>query len=644
MKHHPVRSIIASIALVLFTIIAAQEPAQAKDTWIRVTSTNFNLIGNASDKEIRQVAQRLEQFRDVFTRLFTNAKFNTPVPTTVIVFKSMGAYKPFNPGNNAGYFQKGEDVNYITLTTDWTQNPFSVIYHEYVHLLLDNTSGNVPVWFNEGLAEYYSAFNIEEDRKVHLGELIPYHLETLRSGKLYPLRQLFAVDSYSPEYNEGSKRGMFYAESWALVHYLILGKGGQRMPQLGRFIQLTSANVPLDEAVKQAFQMDVEGLQKELKSYIEGHTFRMQVATFERKLEFENEMTSNPLTEAEAQGYLGDLLLHTNQLKDAEPRLQQALQLDPRLAMAQASLGIVKMRQGQFSEAKKNLKEAVSGNSNNYLAHYYYAYVISRESMDAANMVRSYSPEDAATMRAELTKAIELKPDFPESYSLLAFVNTVTGEELDQSIDLLKHALALSPGRQDISLHLAQIYFRQQKFDLAQQTLEPLRSAKDRRLQQQAEMLLASIKRYQDQMAQYNSARAAADQPALQRSDRTQVVVEGDKEPSANDLLRENLRPLEPGEQRIQGTFLKLDCDNKGVAYFSIQAADRVYKIRATALQRVQLTAYTPAPPEVSCGPRKSPENVVLTYRPTSDAKDAKAKIDGDAVALELVPKDFLLK
>jgi len=286
----------------------------------------------------------------------------------------------------------------------------------------------------------------------------------------------------------------------------------------------------------------------------------------------------------------------------------------------------------------------VSGNSNNYLAHYYYAYVISRESMDAANMVRSYSPEDAATMRAELKKAIELKPDFPESYSLLAFVNTVTGEELDQSIDLLKHALALSPGRQDISLHLAQIYFRQQKFDLAQQTLEPLRSAKDRRLQQQAEMLLASIKRYQDQMAQYNSARAAADQPALQRSDRTQVVVEGDKEPSANDLLRENLRPLEPGEQRIQGTLLKLDCDNKGVAYFSIQAADRVYKIRATALQRVQLTAYTPAPPEVSCGPRKSPENVVLTYRPTSDAKDAKAKIDGDAVALELVPKDFLLK
>ncbi|HYW72094.1 MAG TPA: tetratricopeptide repeat protein [Pyrinomonadaceae bacterium] len=641
MKYQPPRSFVVPVALVLLIVGLSHQSVQAKDTWIKVSSRNFTLIGNASDKEIRQVATRLEQFRDVFARLFTNATFETPVPTTVIVFKSLGSYKPFNPGNNAGYFQKGEDVNYITLTTDSTQNPFSVIYHEYVHLLLDNTSGNVPTWFNEGLAEYYSAFAIEEDRKVHLGELIPYHLETLRAGKLYPMRQLFAVDSYSPEYNEGSKRGMFYAESWALVHYLILGNGGQRMPQLGKFLHLISANVPVDDAVKQAFQTDVESLQKELKNYVEGHSFRMQVATFEHKLEFENEMTSGPLTEAEAQAYLGDLLLHTNQLKDAEPRLQQALQLDPNLTMAQASLGIVKVRQGQIEAAKQDLQKAVAGNSQNYLTHYYYAYVISREGMDGTNMVQGYQPEDAATMRSELKKAIALKPDFPESYSLLGFINAVTGEDLDESVDLLKRALALSPGRQDISLHLAQIYLRQQKFDLARQTLEPLRTAKDRRMQQQANMLLTSMKRYEEELSQYNAARGS-DRVVIQPRGNGETEKEAGPE-SMDDALRERLRPLQAGEQRVQGSFLKMDCD-KGVAYFSIQAAERPYRIRAAVLQRVELTAYTRPSGNISCGPRKDPENVLVTFKPTTDAKDVKAKIDGDAIAVEVLPKDFKLK
>ena len=118
------------------------------------------MIGNANEKEIRKVALRLEQFREVFTQLFPNMKFNTPVPTTVVVFKSDSSYAPFKPSaNTAGYFQSGDDVNYITLTTELqTMDPFNVIFHEYTHLLVNNTFKNAPVWFNEGLAEYYSTF------------------------------------------------------------------------------------------------------------------------------------------------------------------------------------------------------------------------------------------------------------------------------------------------------------------------------------------------------------------------------------------------------------------------------------------------------------------------------------------------------
>jgi tetratricopeptide (TPR) repeat protein len=629
---------------VLATLVVwlAAPTARAKDNWITLRTQNFLLVSNAGEKDVRQVATKLEQFREVFTKLFSGAKFNSPVPTTVVLFKSAGSYKPFALPNASGYFQKGEDVNYITLSTDPTQDPFSTIYHEYVHLLIDNTTGNVPSWFNEGLAEYYSAFVIEEDRKVHLGELIPYHLLALREGKLYPLRTLFAVDQYSPEYNEGSKRGMFYAESWALVHYLILGNNGQRLPQLGKFLQLVTKGTTIDDAFTQAFQTDIATVEKELKKYIEGHTFRMQVATFERKLELDTEFTTSALSEADAQAYLGDLLLHVNRSNDAEARLQQALTLDPKQPMALASLGILRARQGRFDEAQKNLQEAANANSGNYLVHYYYAYALSREGMDANNVVSIYASETAAKMRAELAKAIELNPTFPESYSLLAFVNTVTGEDLDGTSKLLTKALALAPGRQDLSLLLAQVYLRQQKSDLARQILEPLSNTKDRNIKRQADLILASIKQYEDAMSRYNSGAPQLQQPKSEPTDSREPPT---NPMSESDYLRESLRPVETGETRIQGLFVKLDCNNSGVAFFMIQSSDKLYKIRATALGNVQLISYVQgAATEVGCGARKNQESVVMTFRPTNDPKDTKAKVDGDAIAMELVPKDFQLK
>jgi hypothetical protein len=39
------------------------------DTWLSLRSRNFFLIGNASDREMRRVALRLEQFRYVFSQL-----------------------------------------------------------------------------------------------------------------------------------------------------------------------------------------------------------------------------------------------------------------------------------------------------------------------------------------------------------------------------------------------------------------------------------------------------------------------------------------------------------------------------------------------------------------------------------------------
>src|SRR5688500_11420184 len=164
-----------AVTLCLLAVLSHYTTVAAKDTWVSVRTKNFFLVGNGGEKDVRRVGLRMEQFREVFTRLFPNMKFKTPVPTTIVVFKSDHSFRPFKPkATTAGYFQAGPDVNYIALTTEAEggEDPFSVIFHEYTHLLVNNTFENAPVWFNEGLAEYYSTFSITDDQKIVLGSPI----------------------------------------------------------------------------------------------------------------------------------------------------------------------------------------------------------------------------------------------------------------------------------------------------------------------------------------------------------------------------------------------------------------------------------------------------------------------------------------
>ena len=439
---------IAFILALLFSLLVAGSstaPVSAKDSWTSVRSKNFLLVGNASEKEIREVGVRLEQFREFFSLLFKNLNINSPVPTTVVVFKNDESYRPFKlNAKNAGYFQAGQDVNYIALKLikplPGEQDPYTIIFHEYTHLLLNNTSGDVPLWFNEGLAEYYSTFSVTDDQKVVLGKPIAGHIYLLRQRKMLPLRTLFQVDYKSPYYNEAEKQSIFYAESWALMHYLMLGKEAERVDQVAKFIELLSKSVAMEDAFQQAFSTTFENMEKELHAYVQRDRYPVVSGSFMNKVTYDMAMQSARVGEAEAQAYLGDLLLKSNRA-DCEVYLQRALALDPDQPMANASLGLLRVRQGKSDEARKMLERAVAASSQNYLIHYYYAYALSREGMLNTDTVMGFAPELAAKMRAELKRAIELRPDFPESYSLLAFVNLVTATDLNESVEMMKRLI-----------------------------------------------------------------------------------------------------------------------------------------------------------------------------------------------------------
>ncbi|MBO0722464.1 MAG: tetratricopeptide repeat protein, partial [Blastocatellia bacterium] len=296
-------------------------------------------------------------------------------------------------------------------------------------------------------------------------------------------------------------------------------------------------------------------------------------------------------------------------------------------------------------------QKALANGSQNHLVHYYYAYILSRDGMGANDYVTGYPAESAATMREHLKKAIELAPGFPESYHLLAFINLVTNESLDDSINLMKKAIALRPGRQGFSYILAQIYLRQQKFDEARKLARALSlNASEPQLRAQAESLLKRVDEISEQIARFKSQAASPPPPAPAATadpvapvapvapatslttDNTADVIE--KTETGDDTAKKPLlvRHLQFEGEKVRGMLTEMICSAKGMTIV-VKTENRIFKIHTATPEHVKFISFTPdVSTAIECGKINPPKSVLVIYHASTDAK---AQFDGELVAVE---------
>lgn len=668
MKINKTLSILVLI-LLNFVFLQTSLSANPKEEWLQVRTKNFNLIGNASEKDIRKAATKLEQFRETFSKLFKNANLNSGIPTNVVVFKSASAYKPFQPKrangktdtNIAGYFMPGEDVNYITLSTEGEEaETYGTIFHEYVHFIVNTTFGKseVPPWFNEGLAEYYQTFEIKDDQKVNLGLLQQGHLNLLSQTKLIPLDTLFKISNYALHENGDHSRSIFYAESWALMHYLI--QGG-KTDNLGKFLLLLMQNVAPEKAFQDAFQTTYEQMEKELRKYVEQNSYKYLTITLKNKLLFDSEMQVSPLAEAETDAYLGDLLYHMNRQEDAEPFLQKAVALDPNSSMANTAFGMLKIRQRKFDEAKNYLEKAISGDQKNHLAFYRYAYLLSREERDEFGYVSSFPADKSARMREMLKKAIAINPGFTESYELLAFVNMVNHEQLDEAISYLQKALKYQPGNQRYALRIAEIYMRQDKFSEAAAIAGKIaKTADEPEIKSQAENLAEQVRKRQEYAAangqengsrrEYQTTVSDANKntgaPTLNRRQQIEKTLTPEEaakieEDSKIRAVASSLKKPSTNEKQVIARILKIECKGKSITY-TVKAGAETFTLFSKDFESLEIQTFVADAEnlQVGCGSKVDDFNSVLIFKPQNDPKTG-TTARGELVAIDFVPRNF---
>jgi hypothetical protein len=104
--------------------------------------------------------------------------------------------------------------------TEWLQRTLA---HEFAHAYMDRVWKRTgPLWFAEGMAEYFSRFAVKDGRTVP-GEMDRPALLLLRLGEPAPLGRFLALpreEMYGPSFPT------HYAQAWSLVHYLFSRKDG----------------------------------------------------------------------------------------------------------------------------------------------------------------------------------------------------------------------------------------------------------------------------------------------------------------------------------------------------------------------------------------------------------------------------------
>jgi tetratricopeptide (TPR) repeat protein len=254
------------------------------------------------------------------------------------------------------------------------------VLHEYVHLLTAAHEPDAPAWLDEGLAEFWGSVVSDGDR-IFIGRPVKKHMTRLLrrpslQRTLRVKRGEFIADSEPAE--------DFYAQSWAMVHYLLLGRG---------------------DTGPVRFVPDYRSLPDDFESVLREYTSRSQMR--ELALPFTPHQPPSSVAsyvpESRALAERANMLVFGPRPDAAVTLAKRALDLEPRDAVALEVMGNYYFRHNNPADAREWLTRAFDTNAATPAAALYLALL---------------SPAVSDRERY-LMAALQAKPDFEAAWQQL---------------------------------------------------------------------------------------------------------------------------------------------------------------------------------------------------------------------------------
>ena len=245
----------------------AATPARAE--WRKATSEHFVIYGDVSEGGLRNYAQKVERF-DRLLRTWFPPRDPDVIPPRLAIYLANGRTEmlkiwPDMPENVGGFYTPGEERIFAVTGGTGVENDHT-LFHEYGHhYMYQNLTGAFPGWFSEGFAEYFATADLSPDH-MRVGMHSPDRMNSLTLGtnSWMPMEQVLRSRSY----DTGSRGHFYYAQSWALTHYL-MGTPERRAKLFLYLSAVTGGRDPV-EALVGTIDRTPTQLQDDVRRYISG--------------------------------------------------------------------------------------------------------------------------------------------------------------------------------------------------------------------------------------------------------------------------------------------------------------------------------------------------------------------------------------
>ncbi len=342
-------------------------------------------------------------------------------PINILAFDSDKEFDSYriNPGAFA-FYQPTREGDFVVMRSLEPEH-YSVVVHEYTHYVVGHAGLTLPLWLNEGLADFYSTMQCRQAQVV-LGTPPPGRGHALQRGEWMDWSTLAAVDQRSPYYRQSDKMLLFYAQSWAMVRMLALEPAYAN--DLPKFLTAMSSGASTQDALSATYHKTLPELGREVEQSMGSKLLEPRAVNVDAR---PGQLQTSDVADAQKQAEfaLADVLAaNPRTLEEGKGQLEALAAKYPDDPRPQESLGFIAMRTGAKSAAEHHLTLAVSAHSKD-----------------------------------------------PDALFALAHLKIGEGVEGQEVLDLLEKAVAIDPTHYNARLELGFVAARNKKFDLAAESL-----------------------------------------------------------------------------------------------------------------------------------------------------------------------------